>query len=248
MLSCTDLAAAYGRHSVLERVAFAAKSGEITAIIGPNGSGKSTLLGVLAGSRIPSSGSIFADGRNLVSLEPRERAKLVALMPQTPVVAAMTVRELVECGRRPYVGLLGRLSERDLAAVGRALERTSLEALAERSLASLSGGELRRAWFALLLAREAANLLLDEPFANLDPRVVLELCAILRSERDSGRTIVAVLHDVNLAFELADRVVALDGGRVCFDGTPSEAVEVCLPERLFGLRRVELREGGVVYF
>lgn len=231
-----DLRAGYGGREVLHGIDLLFSGGERVALLGPNGSGKTTLLRTLAGTLRPSSGEVALDGTPLVAIDARARARRIAVVPQTFTTPfAFTAREVAALGRTPYVGTFGRPSAADRAAVQRALERTGCVEIAERPLAELSGGERQRAVLAMAIAQEGDVLLLDEPTVHLDPahqRSTLELVGRLARER--GVIVLAVLHDLNLASALADRVVVLDGGRVVADGPPAEVVTGDMVAFVFG--------------
>lgn len=227
--------AGYGRRDVLHGVDLSFGSGERVAVIGPNGSGKTTLLRVLAGSLRPRQGEVLLDGLALRDLAPRERARRVAVVPQTFVTGfAYTAREIVALGRTPYLGPLGVKSEGDRAAVASALAQTATVDLADRPFAELSGGERQRVVLAMALAQGPRALLLDEPTVHLDPayqRATLDLVARLARERGIGALVV--LHDLNLA-ALCDRVIALADGRIMREGIPPEVLEESTLAALYG--------------
>lgn len=215
-------------------------AGRVTAIIGANGCGKSTLLRGLTRQLAPRAGSIEVLGRDAARVSARDYARTVALLPQHPVAPeGMTVAQLVARGRHPHRGLLGGRAAGDDAAIASALERTDLVELAEREAGTLSGGQRQRAWLALVLAQQTPVVLLDEPTSYLDLShqvEVLDLVRALPDPRGGGRaTVVAVLHELNLAARSADHIVAMAAGRVVAQGMP---VEVIVPEVLaevFGL-------------
>lgn len=215
-------------------------AGRVTAIIGANGCGKSTLLRGLTRQLAPRAGSMEVLGRDAARVSARDYARTVALLPQHPVAPeGMTVAQLVARGRHPHRGLLGGRAAGDDAAIASALERTDLVELAEREAGTLSGGQRQRAWLALVLAQQTPVVLLDEPTSYLDLShqvEVLDLVRALPDPRGGGRaTVVAVLHELNLAARSADHIVAMAAGRVVAQGTP---VEVIVPEVLaevFGL-------------
>jgi iron complex transport system ATP-binding protein len=194
-------------------------------VIGPNGAGKTTLLRA-AGGLLPAAGAVSLFGTPAASLRRRERARMVATVPQTPVVpAGMSVFDYVLLGRTPYIAPLGRESTVDLDAVQAVLDRLDLNGFAARPLERLSGGERQRAFLARALAQGANLLMLDEPTTALDighQQEVLELVDELR--RDRGLTVLASMHDLSVAGEYADRLVLLAGGRVVATGTPGEVL------------------------
>ena len=196
-----------------------------TVVIGPNGAGKTTLLRSIA-NLAGYDGTISIDGRDLRSLKRREAARLVAYVPQQPLIPrAMTVTDYVLMGRTPYIPYLGVETEADLRLVDEVLERLDLGAFADRLLGSLSGGELQRVVLARALAQEAPILLLDEPTSALDvghQQQVLELVDSLR--RESSLTVIGAMHDLTLAAQYADELVLMNRGRVVSTGPPAEVL------------------------
>lgn len=215
-------------------------AGRVTAIIGANGCGKSTLLRGLTRQLAPRAGSIEVLGRDAARVSARDYARTVALLPQHPVAPeGMTVAQLVARGRHPHRGLLGGRAAGDDAAVAAALESTDLVELAEREAGTLSGGQRQRAWLALVLAQQTPVVLLDEPTSYLDLShqvEVLDLVRALPDPRGGGRaTVVAVLHELNLAARSADHIVAMAAGRVVAQGTPGEVIVPEVLAEVFGL-------------
>jgi iron complex transport system ATP-binding protein len=223
---------AIGGATLVDGIDVEARAGEVLALAGPNGAGKSTLLRLLAGELEPTGGNVELGGRPLAGIAPGERARLRAVMPQDTVLQfAFTVREVVEMGRHPHRGAGG---ERDGAAVESAMRWTEVQDLGDRTFPTLSGGERSRTTLARVLAQEAPVLLLDEPTAALDIRHQERAMTVARSFADSGGTVVAVLHDLNLAGAYADRVALLDQGRLAGVGTPWDVLREDLLGRVFG--------------
>ncbi|MCX2721421.1 ATP-binding cassette domain-containing protein [Roseibium salinum] len=192
------------------------RKGRITGLLGHNGSGKSTLLKLLARQMRPSGGRVLFDGAPLDRLADRAFARRVAFMPQQPPdTDELTVRELVALGRYPWHGALGRFTDHDRKTVDRALSRTGLEDFSSRVVRTLSGGERQRAMVAMLIAQDSDFLLLDEPISALDIAKQIEVMTLIRDCADQdGKTVIVVLHDVNVAARFCDDVVALAGGRL----------------------------------
>ena len=222
MMRLSALRFSYGTREVLHGIDLEFPTGTVTTLCGANGSGKSTLLRCLARQLKPDSGECFLDGRDLRSYTPREFARRVAYMPQQrPLPAALSVRELVLCGRFPR--RTGR--REDAAAAQRAMELAGCLAWAERPLTELSGGERQRAFLALALAQEPEVLLMDEPTAGFDLKGQLGFTALVRQlNRDCGITAILVLHDLNLAVRCSDRIAGLRSGSLRFAGSPAETV------------------------
>lgn len=222
---------------LLEGVTLSLGPGRVTGIIGHNGSGKSTLLKLMARQQAPAKGAIRLDGRGLDEWSTRAFARRVAYLPQTPPSAgALTVRELVACGRYPWHGALGRKGAQDRAAVADALTLTGLADFADRLVETLSGGERQRVWLAMLVAQQAQYLLLDEPVAALDVAHQVEVMALARTLCEArGLGVAVVLHDVNLAARYCDELIALRGGRLLMRGPPAEIVTTPALGEIYGI-------------
>ncbi len=236
-LEADALTLAYGDRVVVEELDLALAPGRITAIVGANGCGKSTLLRALARLVAPRVGRVVLDGRELHRLPPKEVARTLGLLPQSPIAPeGITVAELVGRGRHPHQGLLARFSARDDAAIGEALTATGTLDLADRPIDELSGGQRQRVWIAMALAQETDILLLDEPTTFLDVAHQIEVLDLLTDlNRARGTTVVMVLHDLNLAARYADELVAVRDGRVLAAGAPGDIVTPALVREAFGL-------------
>jgi iron complex transport system ATP-binding protein len=214
-----------GGKRLLDDLTLDVAAGEWLNVVGPNGAGKTTLLRVLAGLA-SGTGRITIDGRDAATVRRRERSRLVALVPQSPLVpAGMSVREYVLLGRTAHIHPLASESRHDLAEVDRALGLLDLEGLAERTVDTLSGGELQRTLVARLVAQDAPIALLDEPTSALDvghQQHVLDLVDELRHAH--GLTVIATMHDLTMAGQYGDRVALLVGGRVAAVGTATEVL------------------------
>jgi len=235
-LAVERLVMAYDEAPVIDGLDLAVERGSFTVIVGPNGCGKSTLLRALARTMRPRAGRVLLDGAPIAGMRGKEVARRVALLPQSPIAPeAITVGDLVARGRFPHQGLLRQWSSDDARAVAAALEATETVELRERLVSSLSGGQRQRVWLAMALAQETEVLLLDEPTTFLDiahQYEVLSLCSRLHSE---GRTLVAVLHDLNQAARYATHLVVMRDGQVVAQGRPAEVITAELVESVFGL-------------
>src|SRR5690606_4343894 len=207
----------------LAGVSMALERGRCVAVVGPNGAGKSTLLAVMTGQLRAQGGRVLIDGRRLEELDRFALARRVAVVEQNPVVPpGFTVAEVVAMGRTPHLGLFGSPSRVDGAAVESALAETGLGGLARRPVEKLSGGESQRVVLARALAQEADHLLLDEPTNHLDLRYQLDVLRFARRAAAEGTAVLLVLHDLNLAARVSDRVLMLQRGAVVADGEPGE--------------------------
>ncbi|WP_374103674.1 ABC transporter ATP-binding protein [Streptomyces sp. ISL-86] len=228
----------YGDRIVAEDLDLPIPAGRVTALVGPNACGKSTALRALARLLKPADGTVLLDGEDIAALSARDFALRLALLPQTPSAPdGITVRDLVARGRTPHQRWWRQWSSVDEAAVDTALAATGSAELADRSIDELSGGQRQRVWIAMALAQDTSVLLLDEPTTYLDLAHqvdVLELVAELN--RSEGRTVVMVLHELNLACRYADHLIAMRDGRVVAAGRPSEIVTPELVHEVFGLR------------
>lgn len=211
--------------------------GMVTSVVGPNGCGKSTLLRSLARLMKPRGGAVYLDGDAISKLPTREVAKRLGILPQSPAAPeGLTVRELAAQGRYPHQSWLRHWSKADQRAVEKALWTTGVTELADRPLDTLSGGQRQRAWISMALAQETETLLLDEPTTFLDMAHQLEVLQLLdRLNREEGRTILMVLHDLNNAARYSHQVIALSRGRVYDAGPPDEVVTPDLLREVFGV-------------
>ena len=242
VLEASGLNVRLNGHLIVADAALKLRRGELVALVGPNGAGKTTLVRALAGL-VPAEGRIALEERDLAAFAPRERARRIAYLPQGhsfhwPVPAAA----VVALGRYPHADPFSPPSEADRAAVARALAATNIEALANRSVATLSGGERARVALARALASEAPVLLADEPTASLDPRHQLVVMELLRRAAEGG-AVLAVIHDLLLAARFADRVLVMDRGRLVADGPPAEALGAERVAQVFGVATVSLETG-----
>jgi iron complex transport system ATP-binding protein len=239
-LTARDLTLAYDNRTVVDGLGLAIPDGEVTVIVGPNACGKSTLLRALGRLLKPRRGAVLLDGRELGRIPTRQVAQSVGLLPQTPVAPeAITVADLVARGRQPHQHWWQQWSEEDERAVTDAMVRTGVTDLAERPVDELSGGQRQRVWIAMALAQETGLLLLDEPTTYLDIAHQVEVLDLVRQlNHERGRTVVAVLHDLNQAARYADHLVAMKTGRILAQGPPSEIVTAELVREVFGLDSV----------
>lgn len=225
----------YDETVVIDGLTVEVPEGKITSVVGPNGCGKSTLLRSLARLMKPRGGAIYLDGDAISNLPTREVARRLGILPQNPAAPeGLTVRELAAQGRYPHQGWLRQWSKGDERAVEKALETTSILEFADRPLDTLSGGQRQRAWISMALAQETETLLLDEPTTFLDMAHQLEVLQLLaRLNREEGRTILMVLHDLNNAARYSHYMIALSDGNVFDAGAPEELMTPALLREVF---------------
>ncbi len=235
-LQLKSVACGYDR-ILLKDINLVFKKRALTALIGPNGSGKSTLLKTIARVLTPKEGEILLDGKPIHNQRPSDVAKSVAFLPQHPVAPeGLTVRELVVQGRYPHHGFFTRWDEDDEKLVDNAMSITQTVELKARSLSALSGGQRQRAWVAMILAQNTNIILLDEPTTFLDLKVQVDLMELLADlAHQHNRTVVVVLHELNLAAAYADQLIMLNSGGIHASGTPSEVFNAANLKRVFDL-------------
>ncbi|MEV4489483.1 ABC transporter ATP-binding protein [Micromonospora coxensis] len=237
MLATRDLVVGYDERTVLDGLDLTLPADAFTVIVGPNACGKSTLLRTMARLLTPRRGAVLLDGTAIRDLPTREVARRLGVLPQSPLVPeGVTVADLVGRGRQPYQRWWRQWSEQDAEAVDRAMALADVAGLADRPVDTLSGGQRQRVWIAMTLAQDTEALLLDEPttFLDLAHQVeVLDLLHRLRAER--GRTVVAVLHDLNQAARYADHLIAMRAGQVVATGAPRDILTADLVRDVFGL-------------
>lgn len=242
MIEVQDVTLSLGGRTVLDRVGLRVRAGEMVGLLGPNGAGKTTLLKVLAGLVGPA--RVVLDGVEAATLSPRQRARAVSYLPQgNDLHWPMTAAEVVALGRHPHRAA----PDRDRRAVARALAETDTQALAQRTVDRLSGGERARVLLARALAVEAPVLLADEPVAHLDPGHQLQVLALLRRRAEAGAAVVVVLHDLALAARHCHRVLVLDHGRVAADGPPAAVLDDSLLAQVYAITAARGQHQGVSY-
>lgn len=236
-LRTESLSVGYQDREVIRGLDLAFPVGRSTAILGPNGCGKSTLLRALARLLKPSAGRVLLGETDLHTADTRSVARQLAILPQFPLAPdAINVGELVRRGRTPWRGLLSPWTTADNAACTDALDAVGMGAMADRPLAELSGGQRQRAWLALVLAQQTPLLLLDEPTSHLDLAQQIEMLKLLqRRVRDTGMTVVSVLHDLNLAARFSDHLVLLSPDGLVAEGAPDVVMTAEHLRRAFGL-------------
>ncbi|ARX82500.1 ABC transporter [Streptomyces alboflavus] len=237
-LIADDVTIGYDQRVIAEKLSVEIPDNSFTVIVGPNACGKSTLLRALSRMLKPSAGRVLLDGQTIQSLPAKQVARTLGLLPQSSIAPdGITVGDLVARGRYPHQGLLRQWSKEDERIVRESMESTGVAELGDRYVDELSGGQRQRVWIAMALAQQTPLLLLDEPTTFLDIQHqidVLDLCADLHEEQ--GRTLVAVLHDLNHAARYATHLIALRDGKVLAEGAPGEIVTAELVAETFGIK------------
>lgn len=236
-LAADTLTLAYDQREVSRELSVAIAPGKITAIVGANACGKSTLLRALARLLKPKAGTVLLDGDDINRLPTREVATRLGILPQTPSApSGIAVTDLIARGRYPHQRLIRQWTEEDESAVAGAMLATSTLELARRDVDTLSGGQRQRVWIAMALAQDTEILLLDEPTTFLDLAHQIDVLDLLSElNRDRGRTIVLVVHDLNHAARYAHHLIAMHQGAICAQGPPGEIVTEALVEQILGM-------------
>ena len=248
VLTFQDISFGYGERKLFEGFSLAIPEGGITAVLAPNGCGKSTLLALAEGMLKPACGAVLLSGTDTLSLSAKERAGLLAMLPQVHRTPSMKVRDLVACGRYTHMGPFGQLEKADWDKVDEAISLMGLEGLRDRNARKLSGGERQRAFLAMTVAQGARTLLLDEPTTYLDVRAALDLMQLVRRLADEqGTTIVCVTHDVDLALRFSDDICVLGSARptqLLAEGTPEEIAGSSVLAASLGISAVRFEHAG----
>ena len=235
-----NLVAGYDNKAILQGVSLVIPSNKISIIIGSNGCGKSTLLKTMARLIKPISGQVSLDDKSINKIPPKQLARVLGLLPQSPIVPeGITVADLVGRGRFPHQSFLKGWSTEDYDAVAEAMEMMNITELADSHIDELSGGQRQRVWIAMALAQQTDILFLDEPTTYLDITYQVEILDLLTDlNRKHGTTIVMVLHDINLSARYADYIFALHKGRLVSEGTPANVITSELIKDIFNLNCV----------
>ena len=237
-LKAESINLSYGKKKIIKNLDIDIAKGKITILIGANGSGKSTLLRSLSRLMKPDNGQIVLNGKDIFNLSTKEVAKNLSILPQSPnAPEGMTVFQLIKQGRYPYQSLLQQWSKEDERLVNKALNETGMYDLKNRTVDSLSGGQRQRAWIAMTLAQNTEIILLDEPTTYLDLAHQIEILDLLdKLNKKEDRTIVMVLHDLNLAFRYADYIVAIKEKNIYVEGKPYEVVTPQMIRNVFDMK------------
>lgn len=245
-LTLSDIRVRHERNEILRLDQLTLSGDQLTVVLGHNGSGKSTLMKLLARQIPPQEGQVALDDRPLSAFSQKALARQMAFLPQQlPPAAGLTVRELVRLGRFPWRGLFRPWQREDKAIVEKAMAQTAVTPYAGRLVDELSGGERQRVWIAMLLAQQSPLLLLDEPTSALDLSHQYECMTLLKDlNRTTGRGMVVILHDINLAARFADRIIALNQGELAFDGSARELLSRSRLRALYGIDLHLLEQPG----
>ncbi|MFC9362209.1 ABC transporter ATP-binding protein [Rhodococcus sp. NPDC057014] len=236
-LIADDLSLGYGDRIIVDHLNLEVRTGVITTVIGPNGCGKSTLLRALGRLLKPRNGSVLLDGKAIGSMRTKDVARTLGMLPQAPVAPeGLTVADLVARGRHPHQSWLRQWSSDDEGEVAEALALTGVSDLADRPVDQLSGGQRQRAWISMALAQGTDILLLDEPTTYLDLAHSVEVLDLVdRMHEELGRTVVMVLHDLNLAIRYSDQLIVMRDGTIVASGAPKDIISAELLLEVFGL-------------
>ena len=227
----------YDNKTILHDISVTIPSNQISIIIGANGCGKSTLLKTMARLIKPTSGQVTLDGKSIHKIQPKQLAKVLGLLPQSPIVPeGITVADLVGRGRFPHHTFFKGWTKKDYEAVAEAMEIMNITEFADCHIDELSGGQRQRVWIAMALAQQTDILFLDEPTTYLDITYQVEILDMLTDlNKKFGTTIVMVLHDINLSARYADHIFALHNGKLVAEGAPAEVITSSLIKDIFGL-------------
>lgn len=238
MINCKNITVALNGQAILQNISCNIPKSAFTAIIGRNGSGKTTLAGCIC-KQMKYSGSITVDSINLKDISNCSLSKKLSYLPQFLPAPDVTVEELVSFGRMPQLGFQKKLTQEDLLAIETAIQKCQIQDFRIRKVSSLSGGERQKAFLAMTLAQETEILLLDEPNASMDISSQLQFLELLKSLTTSGKTVVAILHDLSLACEFADHIVIMDAGKCVFSGSKNLCLSQKKIEDIFRVNRYD---------
>ncbi len=249
MLKLENVTAGYGKLPVVKGITAELEKGRITTIIGPNGTGKSTLLKAIVGLCELQQGTVWLEGKNRENIGNKEFARQVSYLPQVRAAGAITVERMVLHGRFPYLSYPRHYRREDYEYCTRAMERTGILSLRDKRVEELSGGERQKVYLAMALAGETELFLFDEPTTYLDIRYQLELLQIMEELKEQGRTILAVLHDLDYAMRLSDAMIVMKQGEVVMTGTPECIQRSGILDEVYGIRvKSFLDEEGKKHF
>ncbi len=236
MLEAKNITAGYGKQTVLEKATVTFEKGKFTSIIGVNGSGKSTLIKAMLGILPVTQGEVIIDGKSISALKRNEIAKKLAYLSQGHIIPDMTVEQMVLHGRFPYLSYLRRYTAQDRKIALSAMKKVHIEGFADKQLSLLSGGMRQCAYIAMALAQGTDYILLDEPTTYLDISHQLELMQILRGLADEGKGIIAVMHDLPMAFDFSDEIALVNKKRIILKDVPHKLSSLSAINEIFGVK------------
>ncbi|MGN0600417.1 MAG: ABC transporter ATP-binding protein [Oscillospiraceae bacterium] len=236
MLELKNVSGGYGKHTVVSDVSLCFPEGGITSVIGKNGCGKSTLLMLCAGLAAASSGKVLLNGEDLSEISGNKAAKHISYLSQIKSAGSITVRSLVAHGRFPYLGYPRRYTKKDNEKINEAMRLAGVDEIADRNVNELSGGQQQRVYIAMTLAQDTQIILLDEPLTFLDINRQLELMELIVKLKALGKTVIMVIHDLNLALRYSDKVVVMEHGTVTAFDTPRNIIKSNAIEAAFGVK------------
>ncbi len=242
MIEINNLCGGYGKKQVISDINITFAENEITTITGPNGCGKSTLLQCIANQLKAFSGHILISGKNISDYTRNDLAKQISYLPQARNIGSISVRALVSHGRFPYLSYPRKYTAEDIEKVDMALKLAGVDMLADALLCELSGGQQQRVYIAMLLAQDTPIILLDEPVTYLDINYQLELMELIQSLKLLGKTVVMVLHDLELALNYSDRITVMKSGQIAAFNTPCEIAESNIYKDIFNVETVYCKE------
>lgn len=237
-----------GQAPLLHDISTSFAEKKVTTILGPNGCGKSTLLQIACRLLQPSSGQILLHGQNIQQLKNKELAKQIALLSQTNRPPEITVEDLVTYGRYPHQRYGQGLSQQDHIIINHALQQVKADSYRHRMVNQLSGGQRQRAYIAMALAQDTDIIFLDEPTTYLDINIRFEIMELVRTLNQAGKTIIMVLHDLNLALEYSDTIILMNQGRIQTEGTPQEVIATGLLDEVFQIKTHIFEENGRLFY
>ena len=243
-IKAKNLRVAYGSTTIIDDLSVEIPHGKLTTIIGPNGCGKSTLLRALSRLLPIKGGTITLDDKDITHVRRRKLAREIAVLPQSPIAPdGLMVADLVSRGRHPHQSWVNQWSTQDESEVARALELTKVSDLAHRQLESLSGGQRQRVWISMVLAQNTNIMFLDEPTTYLDMSHSIDILNLVQQlNHEMGRTVVTVLHDLNLAIRYSDHLIVMRDGEICATGSPAEIITSELLKSVFDLDAVVIED------
>lgn len=230
-----NICGGYGKKQVLFDVNAEIGTGEILSIVGANGCGKTTLLEIAAGLKLPYSGRVLINDEDIHKMNPKKRAKTVSVLSQQKSAGVLTVRALVYHGRFPYLGYPRKYTDEDHKIVENAMKIAGVFDVADESVSELSGGQQQKAYIAMLIAQDTKTVFMDEPVTFLDINYQFELMNIIKKMQSDGKTIIMVIHDLNLAMTYSDKIMAMKKGKIFYMGTPKELYDRKIFSDLFNI-------------